>query len=63
MRTLVFLKGDVQLPIQTVFDAPVVAHHGGEATGRDELAQDIVAIFSNVFSIAMSVADGNSNRL
>ena len=44
---LVFLKGDIELPMQTVLDAPVAAHRVGETTGRDELAQDVVAVFTD----------------
>jgi len=38
--------------MQTVLDAPVAAHRVGETTGRDELAQDVVAVFTDGLSIA-----------
>src|SRR5271170_2307303 len=49
--------------MQTVLDAPVAAHRFGETTGRDELAQDVIAVFTDPLSIALRVADGNSDRL
>ncbi len=34
---LVFLKGDIELPVQTVFDTPVVAHCVGESAAEMNL--------------------------
>ncbi len=49
--------------MQTVFDRPVRPYGFGETTGRDELAQDVIAIFTDRLAIALGDVDGNSNRL
>src|SRR5271169_1965646 len=49
--------------MQSVLDAPVAAHRVGETTGRDELAQDVIAVFTDLLTVALSFVDSNSNRL
>ena len=39
----VLLELDVEHPVELVFDAPVAAHDGVEALGREGLAEQIVA--------------------
>ena len=60
---LVFLKCDIELPMQTVLDTPVATHRVGEAARRDELAEDVVADFADVLAVAQRLAEGNPNCL
>ncbi len=45
---LVFLKRDIQLPMQTVLDAPMAADRIRESPRRDVLAKDVVSNFRAV---------------
>src|ERR1700687_2859802 len=60
---LVFLERDVELPMQTVFDAPVAAHRLGKAAGRQVFAQHVVADITAVLARALRAADHDADRL
>lgn len=40
---LLFAERHIQLPVQAIFDPPMAANGGGEATGRQIQAENIVA--------------------
>lgn len=60
---LVLAEGHVQLPVQTIFNPPVLTHRPGEAATGQIAAQDIVSDFSHMLSITQSVVDRDTNRL
>ena len=60
---LIFLKRDVELPMQTVLNAPVAAHGRGETMRRQVLVENVVADFVAVLAVPLGVADGDPDGL
>ncbi len=60
---LVFLKRHVELPVQTVLNAPVVAHCLGKAASREIPAENVVADLVARLAVALRLAEGNSDGL
>jgi len=60
---LVFLKRNIQLPMQPILDAPVAARSFREASRREVFAEDVIANFRAVLSLALRIANDGADRL
>jgi hypothetical protein len=58
---LVFAEGDIELPMQTVFDSPMSTHRYGEAKRRHHLAQNGVPNFRRLLAAAKRIADDHAD--
>src|SRR5512134_3273693 len=59
---LIFPERHVELPMQIVFDAPMIPHGLGKTLSREIPAEDVVADFEVVLAIPPGVAENDPDR-